>query len=82
VDSTDALASLASARTGSPGPSTSNEEADDITFGLIVRNSEAERAKKAKKARSAAETRAAVAQHGPKLWQFRAESPDDEVDGP
>lgn len=62
VDSTDALASLASARTGAPGPSTSNEEADDITFGLIVRNSEAERAEKAEKARAAAETRAALAQ--------------------
>lgn len=61
-DSTDALASLASARPGAPGTAVANEEADDVTYGLIVRNSEAERAEKAERARAAAQTRAAVAQ--------------------
>jgi type IV secretory pathway VirB9-like protein len=56
VDSTEALASLASTKTGAP------EEADDITYGLIVRNGEAERAEKAEKARAAAEARAAFVQ--------------------
>jgi type IV secretory pathway VirB9-like protein len=62
VDSTDVLASLASARTGAPAGTTASEEATEVTYGLIVRNSEAERAEKAEKAKEVAEARAVVAQ--------------------